>query len=83
MNDIEWKVLREDYLENLGLKVTLYAPTRCASTIRIESEKSAIRTISGSRYETNGIYILKDGKRTKNKYSNFAEAKAAAERIIR
>lgn len=45
MNDIKWKVLREDYLENLGLKVTLYAPTRCASTIRIESEKSAIRTI--------------------------------------
>jgi hypothetical protein len=40
MNDIKWKVLREDYLENLDLKVTLYAPTRCASTIRIESEKS-------------------------------------------
>ena len=83
MNDIKWKVLREDYLENLGLKVTLYAPTRCASTIRTESEKSAIRTISGSRYETNGIYILKDGKRTKHKYSSFAEAKAAAERMIR
>lgn len=83
MNDIKWKVLREDYLENLGLKVTLYAPTSCASTIRIESEKSAIRTISGSRYETNGIYILKDGKRTKHKYSSFVEAKAAAERMIR
>lgn len=39
MNDIKWKVLREDYLENLGLKVTLYAPTGCASMIRIESEK--------------------------------------------
>ncbi len=42
MNDIKWKVLREDYLENLDLKVTLYAPTKCASTIRIESEKKAI-----------------------------------------
>ena len=63
MNDIKWKVLREDYLENLDLKVTLYAPIKCASTICIESEKKAIRTISGSRYETNGIYILKDGKK--------------------
>ena len=51
MNDIKWKVLREDYLENLDLKVTLYAPTKCASTIRIESEKKAIRTIGGSRQE--------------------------------
>ena len=83
MNDIKWKVLREDYLENLDLKVTLYAPIKCASTICIESEKKAIRTISGSRYETNGIYILKDGKRTKHKYSSFAEEKAEAERMIR
>nr|DAF48779.1 MAG TPA: hypothetical protein [Siphoviridae sp. ctt1f11] len=83
MNDIKWKVLREDYLENLNLKVTLYAPTGCASTIRIESEKKAIRTIGGSRYETKGIYILKDGKRIKHKYSSFTEAKAAAERMIR
>lgn len=45
MNDIKWKVLREDYLENLDLKVTLYAPIKCASTIRIESEKKAIRTM--------------------------------------
>lgn len=28
MNDIKWKVLREDYLENLDLKVTLYAPKK-------------------------------------------------------
>ena len=30
MNDIKWKVLREDYLENLDLKVTLI----CANKVR-------------------------------------------------
>lgn len=52
MNDIKWKVLREDYLENLDLKVTLYAPIKCASTIRIESEKKAIRTIRNEEKKT-------------------------------
>ena len=44
MNDIEWKVLREDYLENLGLKVALYAPTRCA-TITIPNMTYEIGTL--------------------------------------
>ena len=50
MNDIKWKVLREDYLENLNLKVTLYAPTGCEKFL--ESWKKQKKNIS-----PNGLYM--------------------------
>ena len=47
-----------------------------------EYDRASVEFLA-SEFMTKGIYILKDGKRTKHKYSSFAEAKAAAERMIR
>ena len=82
MKKIEWKKTREIVSKDGMIKTIFYTPAKCASGIRIETEKKAIRITSGSRYETTGIYINRDGARTKHKYATFAEAKAAAERML-
>lgn len=82
MKKIKWEKIREEISADNEWKTTVYAPIAKGCSIRIISEKKAIRFTSGSRYETAAIYIRKGGALLNHKYPTFAEARSAAERMM-
>lgn len=81
MAKVKWQTVCELFFDDI--KTTIYEPEEKTRGIRIESLKRAIRLSSGTRYETIGIYVNKDGKLLNKKYDTFAEATAAAERMMK
>lgn len=81
MAKVKWQTVCERFSDDI--KTTIYEPEEKTRGIRIESLKRAIRLSSGTRYETIGVYVNKDGKLLKKKYSTFAEATVVAERMMK